>query len=138
MLPRKSTLRALAPIFDEKKHILRVGGRLANSSRYHVDFKFSIIVPCRSIINAALIRETHLHCLHEGLQLTLSTLRQTVWIPNVTRPIQSIIRKCPQCTRFNNRQRQPQMGTHRQNVFPLQHISATLDWTIAAQSQRKQ
>ena len=44
-LPRKSTLRALAPFFDEEKQILRVGGRLANSIRYHMDFKFPIIVP---------------------------------------------------------------------------------------------
>ena len=109
-LPRKSALRALAPFFDGEKQILRVGGRLANSNRYHMDFKFPIIVPRRSIINAPLIRETHLQCLHGGWQLTLSTLRQTVWIPNVTRLIQSIIRKCPQCARFNSRQRQPQMG----------------------------
>ena len=125
-LPRKSTLRALAPFFDEEKQILRVGGRLANSNRYHMDSKFPIIVPRRSIINAALIRETHLQCFHGGWQLTLSTLRQTVWIPNVTRLIQSIIRKCPQCARFNSRQRQPQMGDLPQERIspstPFSHI----------------
>ena len=73
-IPRKRTLRALAPCFDEEKQILRVGGRLANSNRYHVDFKFPITAPRRSIINAPLIRETHLHCIHGGWQLTLSTL----------------------------------------------------------------
>ena len=125
-LPRKSTLRALAPFFDEEKQILRVGGRFANSNRYHMDFKFPIIVPRRSIINAALIRETHLQCFHGGWQLTLSTLRQTVWIPNVTRLIQSIIQKCPQCARFNSRQRQPQMGDLPQERIspstPFSHI----------------
>ena len=65
-LARKSTLRALAPFFGEDKQILRVGGRLANSNSYHMEFKFPIIVPRRSIINAPLIRETHLQCLHGG------------------------------------------------------------------------
>ena len=108
-LPRKSSLKALAPFFDEETQVLRVGGRLANSN-YQLDFKFPVIVPRQSVIIAPLIRETHLHCLHGGWQLTLSTLRQTVWIPNGTRIVQSTIRRCPQCARFNSRQRQPIMG----------------------------
>ena len=103
-LPRKNSLKALAPFFDEENQVLRVGGRLANSN-YQLDFKFPIIVPRQSVIIAPLIRETHLHCLHGGWQLTLSTLRQTVWIPNRTCIVQSTIRRCPQCTRFNNRRR---------------------------------
>ena len=91
-----------------------------------MDFKFPIIVPRQSIINAPLIRETHLQCLHRSWQSTLSTLRQTVWIPNVTRLIQSIIRKCPQCARFNSRQRQLQMGDLPQEGIspstPFSHI----------------
>ena len=125
-LPRKSTLRTLAPFFDEEKQILRVGGRLANSNSHHMDFKFPIIVPRRSIINAPLIRETHLQCLHGGWQLTSSTLRQTVWIPNVTHPIQSIFRKCPQCARFNTCQRQPEMGDlSQERISPSTPFSHT-------------
>ena len=91
-----------------------------------MDFKFPIIVPRGSIINAPLIRKTHLQCLHGGWQLTLSTLRQTVWIPNVTRLIQFIIRKCPQCARFNSRQRQPQMGDLPQEpISPSTRFSHT-------------
>ena len=80
-LPRKRSLKALAPFFDEKSQVLRVGGRLAHGN-YQMDFKFPIIVPRQSVIIAPLIHETHLHCLHGGWQLTLSTSRQTVWIPN--------------------------------------------------------
>ena len=58
--------------------------------------------------------------------MTLSTLRQTIWIPNGTRIVQSTIRRCPQCTRFNSRQRQPLMGD-----LPVERISPSSAFTHA-------
>ena len=69
-LPRKSSLKALAPVFDKENQVLRVGGCLANNN-YQLDFKLPIIVPRQSVIIAPLIRKTHLHCLHGGWQLAL-------------------------------------------------------------------
>ena len=122
-LPQKSSIRSLTPFFDEEKQVLRVGGRLANST-HQLNFKFPIIVPRQSVIAPSIIRETHLKCLHGGWQLTLSTLRQTIWIPNATRLIRSIIRQCPRCARFNSRQRQPQMGD-----LPQERISPSAAFT---------
>ena len=71
----------------------------------------------------------------------MSTLRQTVWIPNGTRIVQSILRRCPQCTRFNSRQRQPLMGDlPEERITPSSAFTHTgMDYcgSIATKSKSK-
>ena len=53
------------------------------------------------------------------LAINIVNSTTNIWIPNVNRLIQSIIRKCPQCARFNSRQRQPQLGDLPQERISL-------------------
>ena len=65
--------------FDEENEVIRVGGRLARSP-YTIDWKFPVVFPRKLAITEMLIREAHERNLHGGIQLTLYTLRQTIWI----------------------------------------------------------
>ena len=76
-LPSKCNLYGLVPFFDEES---QVGGRLANSP-YTIDRRFPVLIPRKSPINEMLIREAHKKNFCEGSQLTLCTLRQTIWLP---------------------------------------------------------
>ena len=96
-LPRSSPLLKLSPFVDEE-NLIRVGGRLQQSS-FDEEAKHPYILPRDSTITRLLIDEAHRRTLHGGTQLTLSTLRQRVWIIGGRAPVKSFILRCISCTR---------------------------------------
>lgn len=96
-LPRSHPLLKLAPFVDYEG-ILRVGGRLKNSS-LDADTKHPAILPCDSSFSRLLISEIHKQTLHGGVQLVLATLRQQFWILGGRSPVSAFIRRCVRCAR---------------------------------------
>ncbi|XP_036320521.1 uncharacterized protein LOC118735037, partial [Rhagoletis pomonella] len=74
-LPHTHVLSRLTAFIDEEA-ILRVGGRL-HSSQLDPESKHPAILPKNSPFTTLVIRHAHLKTLHGGVQLTLSTIRQT-------------------------------------------------------------
>ena len=112
-LPRKSSLKAFAPFFDKENQVLRVGGRPANSN-YQV---FQVPDHCSSTVGYHRTTDAQ----------NTSPLPQPFDKPTGyknTRIVQSTIQRCPQCTRFNIRQRQLLMGD-----LPEERISPSLALT---------
>lgn len=98
-LSPKSQLIALNPYLDTDG-ILRVGGRLRNSSlSYHV--KHPVILPENHHFTNLIIEHNHLITLHGGCQLTLNQIRQQHWIVHGKRVVSNFIRKCIKC--FKNK-----------------------------------
>ena len=66
-----------------------------------------------------LIREAHEKNLHGGPQLTLYTLRRTIWIPGGLSVVKGVLYQCKPCIRFDAKFLQPQMGDlPRERVVP--------------------
>ena len=94
----KSKLSSLYPYIDKATGVIRVGGRLTNSSLLH-DAQHPVILQSHPLVTS-LIRHVHQRCLHGGMKLTLSTLRQTVWLVNPRPQIKSVLFKCLTCAKI--------------------------------------
>lgn len=97
-LPAKSSLIDLNP-FRDHEEIVRVGGRLRHSFLIH-EKKHSIILPAFSIFIRLIAESCHRKALHEGVQLTLSLVRQKYWILRGRSLIKSCIHRCIMCVRW--------------------------------------
>lgn len=95
-----SSLLNLHPFIDDAQRLLRVGGRLQNSS-LSFDVKHPIILPKDHHLTRLLILQTHLNTLHGGPELVSTMLRQRYWIINIRSAVRLIIHQCTRCYRFN-------------------------------------
>ena len=105
----KHYLLPLTPFWDENLKLLRVGGRISQSTLPELK-KFPILVPRNSPLVPLLIRFYHEKTLHGGCQLTLFTIRQKFWIVRLKSKIKQVIKDCVTCSRFNSKISPPIMG----------------------------
>ena len=108
-LPRRSRLLRLNPFLDKEEGILRVGGRLHNSNTTY-EHRHPMILPDESPLAALWIGDAHLRCLHGGVQLTLSTLRQHCWVLRGRQLVKAFIHRCLTCVRWRGRTADQLMG----------------------------
>ena len=94
-LPNKSKILSLNPFLD-MNGLLRVGGRL-NRSTLSENQKHPVLLPQKHIITRLIIRGEHHRNLHAGTQTLLYQLRQTFWIINARKEIQTTLRNCLTC-----------------------------------------
>lgn len=104
----KSTLNALFPFMDNDG-IIRVGGRLQNSS-FSYNVKHPIIIPYHSKLASLIVDYAHKSTCHGGNQLTLALIRQEYWIPGAKRAVKKHINNCIRCHRFRAHGAQQLMG----------------------------
>jgi len=97
-IDKKSQLLHLTPFLDENG-ILRVGGRLQNSS-LQFDEKHPIIIPHEDHLSTLIIQDAHQRTLHGGNQLTLAVIRRKYWIIRGKTSVRKILRNCITCHRF--------------------------------------
>lgn len=100
-ISRTSTLRSLNPILHDDG-ILRVGGRLANSTALPIEMTAPIIIPKRSKFADLLITHSHLHTLHGGPSLMLAYIRQRFWVIDGPNHARHFVKKCNKCFRFSS------------------------------------
>ena len=96
-LPKISPLRKLNPFLDNLQ-ILRVGGRLGNSS-LPFDTKHPVIVPPCAIAEL-LIKQIHHSVGHMGRDLVLSQLRQKYWIVRANSLTRIVLKNCFKCKKL--------------------------------------
>lgn len=102
-----SKLLRLNPFMD--KDILRVGGRLQNSTCPY-EQKFPAILPIDHIFTKLLIKYTHELNLHAGPQLTISLLREKYWVINARNLVRKLIYTCIYCFKVRPKLHEYQMG----------------------------
>lgn len=98
---KKSSIIALNPIIDSDG-ILRVGGRLGNSSIPY-DQRHPIIIPKKSKMSTLIIKHAHHSTLHGGTQLTLSYIRRIFWLTDGRNETRRFIQSCTRCIRYRAR-----------------------------------
>lgn len=100
-------LRKLFPIMSD--NLLRVGGRLENSSLSY-EQKHPALLPKSGHIINLLIDHYHRKYCHAGPQLLISILRQKFWILSARRVVRHRIHKCYRCFRLNPKPTFPVMA----------------------------
>jgi len=102
------SLKPLTP-FIHTDSLLRVGGRL-NQADVPFDFKHQILLPSKHKFTRALIISYHRRVKHDGVQSTMSALRQRYWIPSTRRTIKNVLKSCKICFRFSKLRSEQIMG----------------------------
>lgn len=106
--PLTTSLKRLSPFLDEEG-LLRIGGRLSNSSlRYNA--KHPILLPKRHFITNMIIDHYHRQYLHCGAHQLQTLLVQKYWILSARSAIRSRIFKCISCYRSKPTFNPPKMA----------------------------
>ena len=99
VLPKNNKLAMLDVTIDELG-ILRVGGRLQNSTM-SFDIKHPIILPRRSHVTDLIIRYHHEKVQHQGRGFTINEIRSHgYWIIGCSKAVSSHIHKCITCRKL--------------------------------------
>ncbi|XP_046391251.1 uncharacterized protein LOC124159470 [Ischnura elegans] len=123
-LPRRNPLRGLKPFLDENG-ILRVGGRLKNST-LSFSAKHPSILPKRSHLSQLLVQFAHLSSLHGGPTLTLNTLRSQTWILGDVALVKKLTRQCVICHRAK-----PRFGSQLMSDLPATRTTPARPFSVA-------
>ena len=91
----KSSLKFLNPFLDEKG-IMRVNGRLANSSLPYNE-RFPIIIPNKSRFCRLYLEHLHLCLAHADCNLMCRMVQTEFYISRLKPKVKSIIHKCKIC-----------------------------------------
>lgn len=86
-------------VFLDDAGILRVGGRLKNSS-IPFEAKYPIVLPKKNSLTDLIINEMHRAMLHGGAKLTESTIRQRYWPINSQSTIKRVLKNCIICAKI--------------------------------------
>ena len=96
-IPKASNIYKLEPFMNNG--IIRAGGRLQNSA-IPISLANPMIIPKDHAIAELIVRAAHKACGHSGREYTLSTIRESYWIPQVRSLVNECIRKCVWCKRY--------------------------------------
>ena len=121
---KRSSLTSLNPFIDNEG-LLRVGGRLDKANISEIE-KHPILLPKGHYITRLIIMKEHLRNLHAGPQALLYCLRETFWIINARREINSVLRKCLVCYKVKPKPIQQIMGNIPKVRLEPQRIFSTI------------
>lgn len=119
----KSKILSLSPILDQKG-ILRVGGRLTNSS-FDYEMIHPIILPANHHFTLLLLREAHEKLLHAGPQQMLASIREQYWPIHGRNMAKRVVHQCVICFRANPKSLNPIMGN-----LPKERVTPTFPFAV--------
>jgi len=121
VLPKTNIYRKLSPFIDEER-ILRVGGRLQNSTFLSKDQVHPIIIPKCHLLTLLLrfVHQSYHHARHSLMQRIIVEMYH---IPALKSNIHRIITKCPSCIRWTGKPIQPEMAQ-----LPIERIQVNTTW----------
>ena len=115
-IKRSSHLYKLDPVYD--KRVLRVGGRLRNSSVPEVA-KHPLILPRNHHVVTLIIEFYHDLSGHCGLEHVLAMLRERFWIIRARVLTKSVLNRC-----FSCKKRQAPVGAQKMADLPADRVTA--------------
>ena len=123
-LPSRHPFLPLTPFWDNNLKILRVGGRISQSTLPELK-KHPILVPRNSPLVSLIISFYHEKTLHGGCQLTMFTIKQKFWIIGLKAKVKQVIKNCVTCARFCLKMSPPIMGD-----LPIERITESQPFEI--------
>ncbi|KAJ0173857.1 hypothetical protein K1T71_011006 [Dendrolimus kikuchii] len=97
-------------IFLDKNNLIRVGGRLHNSSHFEYNKKHPILLCSKHRFTKLLFLYEHKQLMHGGAQLLLATVRESWWPIGGRNLAKKIPRECVTCMRMIGKTSSPIMG----------------------------
>ena len=114
-LPEASPLRSLCPFFDPSGRVLRVGGRLSNSSFSQLEVH-PILLPKDHPLTVAVLRREHSRTHHQGKTITAAAVRQSGFqIFHGSSVIRKFLAACVVCQKLRGMPVAPQMANLPKN-----------------------
>lgn len=107
-LHKRSKLLALNPFVDTEK-VLRVGGRLGNSS-FDYNKKHPVLLDAKHSVTKLLMKHEHLRLFHAGPQALLAAIREEYWPIGGRNLARITTKQCVVCTRLRGKSVEPIMG----------------------------
>ncbi|XP_070519420.1 uncharacterized protein [Cardiocondyla obscurior] len=95
-IKNSSKLIALNPFIENG--LFRVGGRLANSNLEY-EARHPVVL-LRHTVTIRIIEDAHRRCIHGGVKLTLSTLRQEYWVLSARAQVKTVVHNCIRCAKI--------------------------------------
>ena len=83
-------------LFLDKEGFLRCGGRI-HYAPLDENTKFPCLLPPRHYFTRLIVHATHAKLYHAGVTNTVTSLRQTYWIPTARQYVKSLLRHCTMC-----------------------------------------
>ncbi len=114
---RTSPLHKFDIFLDEG--VIRVGGRLGRA-RLQYGAKHPYVLPKCSRVSTMLVEETHASVGHLGTNSVLAALREEYWVLRASVLIQSVVRKCVRCRRY-----QAKPGEQKMADLPAERVTAS-------------
>lgn len=87
-------------IFTDEKGVMRVGGRIENSTMPY-NAKFPILLPRNHHFTNLYIWRCHFIVKHNGMRETLTELRSKYWIIGGRQVVKNVLSKCIVCKKFS-------------------------------------
>lgn len=119
-LSSRNELYNLNPFLDSDG-VLKVGGRLSNSSLCH-SLKHPVIIPKNHHITRLIIADCHEKVKHQGKGFTINEIRSKgFWIPGINRAVASYVHNCVTCRKHRRpveEQRMADLPSERVNPSP--------------------
>ena len=100
-IPKRHHLRKLSPFIDAN-NLLRVGGRIQNSSATF-EVKHPIILPNSSNITSMIVEDIHRTLGHSGRESMLCKLRARFWIIGASNLVRKIANNCITCRKYQGK-----------------------------------
>lgn len=119
-IPKSSPLNSFSCFIDEND-ILRIKGRLNNSTELGFSSKFPIILDNSHKIVKLLVQYYHILNNHIGIETVISNIRERFWITNMRRAVKNAIYNCQFCRIRKSQTIIPKMGQ-----LPLCRVEKTV------------
>ena len=98
----KFMIEDLGLYLDKTCGLIRSRGRLHNSE-LTFNAKYPILISSKCWLTRLIVMKAHIYCLHGGVQDTLATVRQQVWIPKGRQTVKKLISNCILCRKVEGK-----------------------------------
>ncbi|XP_031348508.1 uncharacterized protein LOC116174690 isoform X1 [Photinus pyralis] len=110
IIKKTSRLFSLSCTFREEDKLMRLDGRLNNSSSLNFDTKHPIILDPKHRITKLIIQHYHENAYHFGQEIVLNKLRCKFWILRMRQAVKNVFHNCQQCSNRRANPMIPIMG----------------------------
>ncbi|XP_045023635.1 uncharacterized protein LOC123468017 [Daphnia magna] len=122
---KRPALVSQLDLFIGQDGLLRCNGRLSNS-QLKKDAKHPILLPKNSTFSTLVIAAHHALMMHGGVKLTVASIRQRYWIPQIVQSVKKCLKKCVNCSRV----RGPPYTAPNHAPLPVSRSSYSFPFTV--------
>ncbi|XP_024865045.1 uncharacterized protein LOC119617585 [Kryptolebias marmoratus] len=109
-ISKSSRLLLLAPEFDEKTGLIRVGGRLRRNPDLTVEEVHPVVLDPRHALTQLIIQDYDYKLQHPGPERVFAEIRRRYWVLRGREAVRRHQRSCVECKRWKGRPNPPRMA----------------------------